>query len=102
MIFLNDNNDKIEIVVNIVMDYSGKCRYRISDILITPYGKRKTISLSSKIKCTNEYRITGRDTLSEYIRSEYLKYCTEDQIWEAVREEYEKMAPMRDKIEYTL
>lgn len=100
MIFVNENRDRVEIVVRTILNYGGECQYRIEDVYITPYRKRNPISLAAQIRDRYEYRVLDRDARREYIHNEYLKYCTEDQIWEAVQEAYREMAPTKDGIEY--
>ena len=100
MIFVNENRDRVEIVVRTILNYGGECQYRIEDVCITPYRKRKPISLAAQIRDRYEYRVLDRDARREYIHNEYLKYCTEDQIWEAVQEAYREMSPTKDGIGY--
>lgn len=100
MTFVNENKDRVEIVVRAIQDYNGKCRYRLEDIYITPYRKRKQISLAAQIRDRYDYRRLGYDERPEYLHKEYLKYCTEEQIWEAMQEAYQEMAPSKGDIEY--
>lgn len=98
MTFVNDNKERVEIVVRAMLDYSGDCTYRVKDVYITPYRKRKPISVAAQIRNRYEYRKLNREGRLEYVRQEYLKYCTEDQIWEAVQEAYNQMAPKKEDI----
>lgn len=102
MTIINENRERIEIVVHIISDYTGHFQYRIDDIYITPYRKRKPVSLAAKIRDRYEYRVLGREKRAEYIRNEYLKYCTEEQILQAVQEEYRKMEPKSENIVYRI
>ena len=98
MTFINENKERVEIVVETRVDFHGCCTYRIGDIYITPYRKRKPISVAAQVRDRYEYRVLDRDNRPEYIRQEYLKYCTEDQIWEALQEAYRQMAPKKEAI----
>lgn len=100
MTFTNKNKDKIKIIVNPSIDFSKNCFYRVVDICITPYKKRKAISLASIIRDKNEYRMLDREGRGKYVHNEFLKYCSEEQLQEAVQEIYRKMAPTNDRIEY--
>lgn len=100
MTFINEQKSKIEISVRLFVGNGNTIQYRIDDIYITPYRKRNRISVARQIQDRYEYRILDYSLREEYVHQEYLKYCTEDQLWEAVQEEYQRIAPQKDKIIY--
>ena len=71
-----------------MLDYHGNCTYRIEDIYITPFRKRKPISIAAQVRDLYEYRKLNHEERAEYAHQEYMKYCTEDQLWEAIQEVY--------------
>lgn len=97
MVFVNENKERVEIVVRVVPQYDG-CTYRVEDIYITPYRKRKPISIAAQVRDRYEYRCLDREKRDDYVRQEYLKYCTEEQLWEAVQEAYQELAPKKENI----
>lgn len=99
MTIINEKKERVEIVVYTYIR-SGRCEYRISDILITPFRKRKALSVAAMIRDRYEYRKLGYDERLEYVHQEFLKYCTEEQIAQAVQEAYEKLKPDADMITY--
>lgn len=97
MVFVNENKERIEIVVRVYLQYNG-CMYRVEDIYITPHKKRKPISVAAQVRDRYEYRCLDCEKRGDYVRQEYLKYCTEEQLWEAVQEAYRKLAPKKEDI----
>lgn len=98
MVFVNENKERIEIIVGVSLQYNNGCVYRVEDIYITPYRKRKRISVAAQVRDRYEYRCLDREKRSDYVRQEYLKYCTEEQLWEAVQEAYRELAPKKKDI----
>ena len=98
MTFINEKKERVEIVVRTMLDYHGNCTYRIEDIYITPFRKRKPISIAAQVRDLYEYRKLNHEERAEYAQQEYMKYCTEDQLWEAIQEVYHQMAPQKESI----
>lgn len=101
MTFINENKDQIRIVVR-VNNYSRdeSIRFRVCDIMVKPYRKRKEISIAASIRDRYDYRVLDLDGRKEYVKNVFLEYCTQEQIDKAVQEEYEKLAPSEDNVEY--
>lgn len=101
MTFINENKDQIRIVVR-VNNYGrdGSIRFRVCDIMVKPYRKRKEISTAASIRDRYDYRVLDLDGRKEYVKNVFLEYCTQEQIDKAVQEEYEKLAPSEDNVEY--
>ena len=101
MTFINENKDQIRIVVR-VNNYGrdGSIRFRVCDIMVKPYRKRKEISTAASIRDRYDYRVLDLDGRKEYVKNVFLEYCTQGQIDKAVQEEYEKLAPSEDNVEY--
>ncbi len=99
MTFINDKKERVQIMVYTYIR-SGRCEYRITDILITPFRKRKALSLAAIIRDRYEYRQLSYDERPKYVHREFLKYCTEEQIAQAVQEAYEGLKPDVDMITY--
>jgi hypothetical protein len=56
MTFINENKDQIRIVVRVNnYGYDGFIRFRVCDIMVKPYRKRKEISIADDIR--NRYDI---------------------------------------------
>lgn len=101
MTFINENKDQIRIVVRVNnYDYGGYIRFRVCDIMVKPYRKRKEISIAASIRDRYDYRVLDSDGRKEYVKNVFLKYCTQEQIDKAVQEEYKKLAPSEDNVEY--
>lgn len=100
MIFVNENRERVEVIVRTLLDYYGSCRYMVEDIYVTPYRKRDPISIAAQVRNRYEYRVLDRDARAEYTHREFLKHCTEEQLWEAVQEVYRQMAPTKESVEY--
>ena len=101
MTFINENKDQIRIVVR-VNNYGrdGSIRFRVCDIMVKPYRKRKEISTAASIRDRYDYRVLDLDGRKEYVKNVFLEYCTQEQIDKVVQEEYEKLAPSEDNVEY--
>lgn len=101
MTFINENKDQIRIVVR-VNNYGrdGSIRFRVCDIMVKPYRKRKEISTAASIRDRYDYRVLDLDGRKEYVKNVFLEHCTQEQIDKAVQEEYEKLAPSEDNVEY--
>lgn len=101
MTFINENKDQIRIVVR-VNNYGrdGSIRFRVCDIMVKPYRKRKEISIAASIIDRYDYRVLDLDGRKEYVKNVFLEYCTQEQIDKTVQEEYEKLAPSEDNVEY--
>lgn len=97
MVFVNENKEHVEIIVKVSLQYNG-CTYRVEDIYITPYRKRKPISIAAQVRDRYEYRCLDREKRGDYVRQEYLKYCTEEQVWEAVQEAYRELTPKKEDV----
>ena len=80
--------------------YDGFIRFRVCDIMVKPYRKRKEISIADDIINRYDYRVLDLDGRKEYVKNVFLEYCTQEQIDKAVQEEYEKLAPSEDNVEY--
>ena len=68
--------------------------------MVKPYRKRKEISIAASIIDRYDYRVLDLDGRKEYVKNVFLEYCTQEQIDKAVQEEYEKLAPSEDNVEY--
>ena len=101
MTFINENKDQIRIVVR-VNNYGRdeSIRFRVCDIMVKPYRKRKEISIAASIRDRYDYRVLDLDGRKEYVKNVFLESCTQEQIDKAVQEEYEKLAPSEDNVEY--
>lgn len=101
MTFINENKDQIRIVVR-VNNYGrdGSIRFRVCDIMVKPYRKRKEISIAASIRDRYDYHVLDLDGRKEYVKNVFLEYCTQEQIDKAVQEEHEKLAPSEDNVEY--
>lgn len=101
MTFINENKDQIRIVVR-VNNYGRdeSIRFRVCDIMVKPYRKRKEISIAASIRDRYDYRVLDLDGRKEYVKNVFLEYCTQEQIDKVVQEEYEKLAPSEDNVEY--
>jgi hypothetical protein len=101
MTFINENKDQIRIVVR-VNNYGRdeSIRFRVCDIMVKPYRKRKEISIAASIRDRYDYRVLDLDGRKEYVKNVFLEYCTQEQIDKTVQEEYEKLAPSEDNVEY--
>lgn len=101
MTFINENKDQIRIVVR-VNNYGRdeSIRFRVCDIMVKPYRKRKEISIAASIRDRYDYRVLDLDGRKEYVKNVFLEYCTREQIDKAVQEEYEKLVPSEDNVEY--
>lgn len=101
MTFINENKDQIRIVVR-VNNYGRdeSIRFRVCDIMVKPYRKRKEISIAASIRDRYDYRVLDLDGRKEYVKNVFLEYCTQKQIDKAVQEEYEKLVPSEDNVEY--
>lgn len=98
--FKNSDGDTISIVAQYMSSY-GRCgEYRITDLLIKPYRKRKEISLAARIRDDYQYRRLDREGRAEYVHQELLKYCTQEQLDAAVIDVYKSMRPKMDEIVY--
>ena len=101
MTFINENKDQIRIVVRVNnYGYGGSIRFRVCDIMVRPYRKRKEISIAASIRDRYDYRVLDSDGRKEYVKNVFLEYCTQEQIDKTVQEEYEKLAPSEDNVEY--
>lgn len=101
MTFINENKDRIRIVVRVNHFGLGReIRYRVCDIMVKPYRKRKEISVAAGIRDRYEYRVLGTKERMEYAKKVFLEYCTQEQIDQAVQEEYQRLAPTEDNLEY--
>ena len=101
MTFINENKDQIRIVVR-VNNYGRdeSIRFRVCDIMVKPYRKRKEISIAASIRDRYDYRVLDLEGRKEYVKNVFLEYCTQEQIDKAVQEEYGKLAPSEDNVEY--
>lgn len=101
MTFINENKDQIRIVVR-VNNYGRdeSIRFRVCDIMVKPYRKRKEISIAASIRDRYDYRVLDLDGRKEYVKNVFLEYCTQEQIDKAVQEEYKKLVPSEDNVEY--
>ena len=101
MTFINENKDQIRIVVR-VNNYGRdeSIRFRVCDIMVKPYRKRKEISIAASIRDRYDYRVLDLDGRKEYVKNVFLEYCTQEHIDKAVQEEYEKLVPSEDNVEY--
>lgn len=100
MVFLNQNKDQIRIVVQVRADFNGGVKYVVSDIMIRPYRKRKEISVSADVRDRYEYRVLNLEGRAEYTKNVFLQYCTQEQIDQAIQEEYARLAPSDSNVEY--
>jgi hypothetical protein len=69
MTFINENKDQIRIVVR-VNNYGrdGSIRFRVCDIMVKPYRKRKEISTAASIRDRYDYRVLDLDGRKEYVK----------------------------------
>ena len=93
---------KISVYIYIGMGASTALEYRIKDVSLKPKGKRKFTSPYSYITDDYKYRQLGFDTeaKSEYVKNLFLKYCTMEDIQEAVEYAYQQIKPTEDNISF--
>lgn len=94
MKYVNENGDRVEIVVNVKgMQYGvGKgITYTVSDVLITPPRKRKAKSYAAEIRDRYEYRSLDYGKRPEYVHQQFVKLCTQERIDQAVQETYAEL-----------
>ena len=100
---VNAQGERVEIVLEFHMESYSRvrgCEYRVRDILITPPRKRKPLYLSSVIRDRYEYRELPYDKRDEYVKAEFLKHVTEEQIMAEAQKLYESFAPTEENITY--
>lgn len=90
--FKNQDGDTITVVARYI-DLYGHGEYRVTDVLIKPYKKRKEISLAARIRDDYAYRVLDQDGRRKYAHDKFLEYCTQEQLDRAVQLVYESMAP---------
>ena len=90
---------KVKIIVRISCDYS-KVNYRISDVLTLPKGKRKWLSAAADIRDDYSYRRLGQVFREAYVKEQYLKICTIEDIENAVNAAHEKIKPSADNVTF--
>ena len=71
MTFINEKKERVEIVVRTMLDYHGNCTYRIEDIYITPFRKRKPISIAAQVRDLYEYRKLNHEERAEYAHQKW-------------------------------
>ena len=87
------------IEVSIYCDYS-KIEYRISDVGIKPKGKRKFDFVAARLRDDHGYRNTDYDKRGAYVKNEYLKLVTEEELQATIAYAYEQIKPNFDGITY--
>ena len=87
------------IEVSIYCDYS-KIEYRVSDIGVKSKGKRKFEFVAARLRDDHGYRHTDYDKRSDYVKNEYLKIVTEEEIRSAIAYAYEQIKPNYDAVSY--
>lgn len=105
MKYVNENGDRVEIVVRAdCMRYGDDVRYIVSDVLVTPPRKRKAKSLAADIRERYDYRRGNTNERTEYVRQEFVKFCTQERIDQAIQEAYaelhERIKPENAEIDY--
>jgi len=102
--FKNENKDMISIYCDIFQGTVGipKIEYRITNIGIIPYRKRKEIFLGTNIRDRYEYRGLPFNSVERenYVKSEFLKYVTEEQLKQAIKNAYELLKPNAENVSY--
>ncbi len=92
--FLNDSKETITIVVETLDSYSSKgLIFRIADVLVKPFRKQKQLSISHQISDDYKFRNTEYSERDKYKLDEYLKYCTKEQMQEALIKAWESIKP---------
>ena len=90
---------KAEIVVA-VYDISSKLDYRIVDLGIKEKRKRKYEYRSKIIRDDYFYRGLDTEGRKQYIKDDFLKYVSPEDIYNALTFAYEKLKPSQDQIDY--
>lgn len=90
---------KLQICVT-VFCHCETIHYTISDILVIQKGKRKPVSICAQVRDSWEYRRREYSERTEYVKEQYLKYCTEDDIKAAVEYAYSLISPKIEDVSY--
>lgn len=90
---------KLQILVSIRCS-GGAASCTVEDIRRTQKGKRKPISISAQVRDTWEYRRRGYDERGKYVKEQYLKYCTEEDIESAIQYAYSMIKPTLENVAY--
>lgn len=102
--FKNENGDTISIYGELFIESIGsvKVDYRIVNIGIIPYRKRKERFLASSIKDRYDYRNLPYDSKEreQYIRDEMLKYVSSEQLDVAVKNIYKMIEPTDENVRF--
>lgn len=103
--FKNENKDTISIYCEMFLESIGRqvrADYRIVDIGIIPYRKRIEKFISHSIRDRYEYRILPYDGIERknYVKSEFLKYVTEEQMTQAIANLYDMIKPTEENTQY--
>lgn len=104
MKYVNENGERVEIIVRITGVQYGDFTYTVSDVLITPPRKRKAKSFAAEIRDRHEYRSLAYDKRPEYVHKKFAELCTQERIDQAVQEAYaklhEQIKPENARVEY--
>lgn len=93
--------DDCKLKICVSVSFGRDCAtYTVSDILITPKRKRKAISIAAQIRDQYDYRCTDYLERDIYVRKQYLKYCTEEDIENALQYAYFMMKPALADVAY--
>ena len=95
--FKNDNKDTIIIVVD-TYDKTDKTTFRIADIKVKFYRKHDFVYIINKITDDYIYRSLKYEDRDKFKLNEYLKYCTEEQLKQALMIAWEFVKPDLDNI----
>lgn len=100
---VNDLGERVEIIVEFYQRYGErKSEYRIRDLKITQKRKRKGEYLSEDIRDRFAYRNLPVCEREAYVKNEFLKHVTEEQLRSAVDALYRSLAPTEENIIYRI
>ena len=88
---------KIKIIIRISCDYI-QIKYRVSDVLTLPKGKRKWTSTAAYLRDDYSYRRLGTAEREAYVKEKYLKICTVEDIENALKAAHKANAPTAENL----
>lgn len=91
---IQKENYKVKIVTEFLQGYSNDGTFVIRDVCILPARKRNWRSITNEAKNTMDYYYAKKNnTQNEVFMKQFLQYCTEDDLRDAIMFHYETMKP---------
>lgn len=90
---------KLQICVSVSCAGSS-ATYKVVDVRYIPKRKRKPVSIATQITSSYEYRHRDYCDRESYVKEQYLKYCTEEDIENAIQYTYSMIKPTLADVVY--